>query len=105
MIAVISKFFGGIKVWLYAAAVAAFASVIAYAKFEAHEKRKAQDAAAAQKAEQKAADAKTQLQHVETRDEVRTEVEKMPAPVADPQPVATAPAGSAAAELRDHWSQ
>lgn len=103
MIAVISKFFGGIKLWLYAAAAAAFASVIAYAKFEAHEKRKAQDAA--QKAEQKAADAKTQLQHVETRDEVRTEVEKMPAPVADPQPVATAPSGSAAAELRDHWSQ
>lgn len=105
MIAWASKFFGGIKLWLYAAAAAAVAALIAYGKVEEHEKRKAQDAAAAQKAEQSAADTKVQLQHVETRNEVRTEVEKMPAPSADPQPVATAPAGSAAAELRDDWSQ
>lgn len=101
----ILSWLSGVKVWLYAAVAAAFAALLAYAKFEAHEKRKAQDALAAQKAEHVAADAKAQLQHVEVRDEVRTEVEKMPAPSVDPQPVATAPPDSAAGKLRDDWAR
>lgn len=100
MIALLTR----LKLWLYAAAAAAFAALLAYAKLESHEKRKAQDALAAQAAEQIAADTKAQLRHVEVRDEVRTQVEAMPAPAADPQPVATAPADSAAGRLRDDWS-
>lgn len=101
----ILSWLSGVKVWLYAAVAAVFAALLAYAKFEAHEKRKAQDDLAAHEAAQKAADAKAQLQHVETRDEVATEVQHLAAPPVDPAPVATAPADSAAGKLRDEWSR
>lgn len=95
----------GARVWIYAAVAAAFAALFGYAKLEEHEKRKAQDEAAAQKAEQEAADAKAQLNRVEVRDEVQSEIQKMPAPPVDPQPVATAPADTSAGRLRDEWSR
>lgn len=101
MIALLSKF----KLWLYALAAAAFAALLAYAKLEQHEKSKAQDTLAADRAKQEAADAHAQLNRVEVRDEVQSEIQKMPAPPVDPQPLATAPADTAAGKLRDDWSR
>lgn len=87
MIAILSKFFGGIKVWLYAAAAAAVAALFGYAKLEEQEKRKAQDQAAAQKAEQEAADAKASQQaYVDASDavtKVQQEAAKQPPPDAE----------------------
>lgn len=82
MIAWASKFFGGIKVWLYAAAAAAFAALLGYAKLEEHEKRKAQDEAAAQQAEQKAADAQAAQQTYVNASDAVTRVQQ----AADKQP-------------------
>jgi Na+/H+ antiporter NhaC len=82
MIAAISKFFGGIKLWLYAAAAAAFAALLAYAKFEGHEKRKAQDTAAAEQADQKAADAQAAQQTYAAASDAVTKVQQ----AADKQP-------------------
>lgn len=83
MIALLSRF----KLWLCAAIAAAFAALLAYAKFEEHEKRKAQDAAAAQKAEQEAADAKASQQaYVDASDavtKVQQEAAKQPPPDAE----------------------
>lgn len=101
MIALLTRW----RLWLYAAVAAAFAALLAYAKLEQHEKRKAQDALAAHDAEQQAETAKAQVARVEIHDETQTRVQAEPKPAIDPQPVATAPAGSAAGKLRDNWSR
>lgn len=80
----IFSWLSGIKLWLYAAAAAAFAALLACAKFEQHEKRKAQDALAAQKAEQAAADAQAAQQtYVDASDavtKVQAQAAKQPPP-------------------------
>lgn len=80
MIALLTRF----KLWLYAAAAAAFAALLTYAKLEQHEKRTAQDALAAQKAEQVAADAQAAQQtYVDASDavtKVQAQAAKQPAP-------------------------
>lgn len=87
MIAWASKFFGGIKVWLYAAGAALLVALFGYAKLEEHGKRKAQDDLAAHEAEQKAADAQAAKQtYMDASDavtKVQQDAAKQPAPDTD----------------------
>lgn len=74
----------GVKGWVYAGIAAAFAALLAYAKLEQHEKRKAQDRAAAQEAEHVAADAQaSQKAYAAASDavtKVQAEADKQPPP-------------------------
>lgn len=98
-------FFSGIKMYLYLAVGAAFAALLGYAELEKKEKVSAQQASATHDAEQKTATAVATIQRIETHDAIKAEVDKLPVPAVDPQPVAGAPAASAAGELRDSFSR
>lgn len=65
----------------------------------------AHDEAVAHDAQQRAVTAEQVAEHIQTKEQVHDQVQSMPAPAVDPAPVGSAPAGSAAAELRDHWSR
>lgn len=104
MWAVIGKFFAGIKLYLYAGVAVAMAALFGYAEYEHKGKVAAEQASETHDAEQKAATAVATIERIQTHDQIKQQVDAMPAPAA-PQKVADAPAGSAAAKLRDAWSR
>lgn len=63
----------------------------------------AHDEAVAHDAQQQAVTAEQVAEHIQTKEQVHDQVQSMPAPAVDPAPVGSAPAGSAAAELRESW--
>lgn len=101
----IKAFLGGLKTYAYLACGGAFALLLGYAEYEKHERKVAEDAIVVGQAKQQTVNAQQQVQHLETKNEVQTEIQKMPDPGPAPVEVAHAPAGSAAGELRDAWSR
>lgn len=102
---VIGKFFSGIKAYLYAAVAILLCGLAAYAEIEHKGKVAAQDKLATHDAEQKAATAVATVERIQTHDRIKEQVEKMPAPPTGVTRVGDAPAGTAAAELRDSFSR
>lgn len=98
-----------VKAWVYG--IAAVILIVLSAWYLGQRKgkdaaqSKAHDEAVAHDAQQQAATAQQTAQHIQIKEQVHDQVHAMPAPKSDPAPVGSAPAGSAAAELRDHWSR